>query len=344
MTSESFAAAAVPRIVRLDSNLIGVAFELMKLLPARYMLDRATERGELRPGATLLGVEAGSFGLALAMQAVVQGYRCILTANPGLDHSLRRRLRFLGADVERGRNRRAPAVRPRRAASAAHCPCSFRPDLHGSDDNRNAYGPVAELLIEHGGLIDCLVGPVGSGGAVCGTAGYLRSVLPHLYTVGVDTPGSVLFGRPAGRRKLAGVGGSTVPRSLDHRAFDEVHWVPPAAAYRATRSLLGRHALFQGPSSGASYLVARWWAKEHPEALVACLLPDGGTSYLDTVYSDAWLRRQRSWIDRLPARPRPVSSPGEAGLAWSRFPWQRRSLEEVLAAVPPPAPLRSVPR
>ena len=39
-------ALELPRIVRLGPNLFGAAFSLMKLLPARHILDRARD-GEL---------------------------------------------------------------------------------------------------------------------------------------------------------------------------------------------------------------------------------------------------------------------------------------------------------
>ena len=62
-------AIALPRIVWLRPNLIGLAFPLMKLLPARFIIRKALEVGELRPGGLIAETTSGTFGLALAMVA-----------------------------------------------------------------------------------------------------------------------------------------------------------------------------------------------------------------------------------------------------------------------------------
>ena len=124
---------------------------------------------------------------------------------------------------------------------------------------------------------------------MCGTTTYVRSLFPQCRAVGVDTHSSVLFGQADGPRELRGMGMSLMPANLDHRIFDEVHWCSAPAAYSATRQLHQQNALFMGPSSGAAYLVARWWAATNPDALTVVMLPDEGYRYLDTVYDDEWL-------------------------------------------------------
>ena len=46
-------AIALPRIVWLRPNLIGLAFPLMKLLPARFIIPKALEEGVLEPGGLI---------------------------------------------------------------------------------------------------------------------------------------------------------------------------------------------------------------------------------------------------------------------------------------------------
>ncbi|TIV07710.1 MAG: pyridoxal-5'-phosphate-dependent protein beta subunit, partial [Mesorhizobium sp.] len=48
-----------PRIVPLRENLYGASFFLMKLLPARFMLERAVEVGQLKQGATICESSSG---------------------------------------------------------------------------------------------------------------------------------------------------------------------------------------------------------------------------------------------------------------------------------------------
>ena len=333
--AEATEAYQLPRLVRLGPNLYGAAFTLMKLIPARYILRRAAEAGRLDPGTTIVETTSGTFGLALAMQAAQLDRRLVLVSDPVIDERLARRLADLGAEVDRvpassaaGAGGYQAARLARLAQRQAQLPASFCPQQYSNPDNPRSYAVVAELLLEVLGQVDRLVGPVGSGGSMCGTTSYLRSVLPECRAVAVDTHGSVLFGHPDGARELRGLGMSLQPANLDHRVFDEVHWVSAAAAYAATRELHRRHALFQGPTSGAAYLVGRWYAAAEPEAVTVVMLPDEGHRYLDTVYDDRWLAERAAPV---PAGPVRVGRPTDPGGPWTAYDWARRSYAEVVA-------------
>jgi len=148
--------------------------------------------------------------------------------------------------------------------------------------------------------------------------------------VAVDTPGSVLFGQRDAPRRIRGLGNSLMPPNLDHSAFDEVHWVSDREGFGATRALHRRHALYMGPTSGAAWMVAQWKARAEPDARVVVLLPDEGHRYQDTVYDDAWLRRQGLRLRRLPNRPVEVDTPDDGGPEWSCLRWNRRRFDAVV--------------
>jgi cysteine synthase A len=149
--------------------------------------------------------------------------------------------------------------------------------------------------------------------------------------IGVDTSPSTIFGQPDGPRVVRGLGNSLMPPNVRHDAYDEVHWTGPAEVFRATRELHARHALYMGPTSGAAFLVARWYAERHPGAPVVALLPDEGYRYQDSVYSDDWLRRS-GWLDAEPEpEPRSVRHPVDGLGGWARMEWDRRAIDEVLA-------------
>jgi len=46
--------------------------------PALSMIRRAEQRGDIRPGATLIEPTSGNTGIALAMAAAMMGYRMVL--------------------------------------------------------------------------------------------------------------------------------------------------------------------------------------------------------------------------------------------------------------------------
>ncbi len=338
---EATDAYQLPRLIRLAPNLYAACFTLMKMVPARYILRRAEQEGRLGPDTVIIETTSGTFGLALAMQAVHMRRRLILVSDPVIDDRLYRRLVDLGATVERVPPEAGAvpggfqAARLARLAEIrAELPESFCPEQYTNPDNPRSYALVAELLVETLGQIDCVVGPVGSGGSMCGTVTNLRSVLPDCQAIGVDTFGSILFGQPDGPRELRGLGMSMFPRNLDHRVFDDVHWCSATAAYRATRQLHQRHGLFMGPTSGAAYLVGRWWAQENPGALTVVMMPDEGYRYQDTVYHDQWLTDRGHLPFTLPERPTEVEHPIPVDSGWACMRWGRRSYQEVMGTSP----------
>ncbi len=336
--SRSFNDLELPRLFRLAPNLFAASFHLMKLLPARYMLDQAERDGRLQPGGTICETTSGTFGLALAMLAAVRGYRLILVSDPAIDEKLRSRLQELGATVdivekpgELGGFQQARLDRLAKAISEN--PGCFCPSQYTNEDNRRAYGAVSEWIASRLGTIDCLVGTVGSGGSMSGTAHFLRYLNPDLNVIGVDTPNSVIFGQQDGKRLLRGLGNSLMPRNVDHTQFDDVHWVDAPAAFLATRKLHQRHGLFQGGTSGAAWLVADWWAKRNPGKTVVTFFPDEGHRYVDTIYNDGWLKSLPNWTGSLPEEPVGVDRPEDGCSEWSYFHWRRRSYDDVMRSM-----------
>lgn len=329
------AAHELPKIIQLGDNLFTASFFLMKLLPARFILDCAREAGLLREGSVVIETSSGTFALALAMLCAERGIPLIIVSDPAIDAPLKRRLEDLGTRVEIvaapaavGGYQRARLERM--TEIMIEHPDHFWPSQYDNPHNPDAYAPLVELIVESIGQPDCVVGPVGSGGSMCGASNYTRSIFPKLHAIGVDTFGSVLFGQPDQKRLLRGLGNSLMPKNLDHSVFDEVHWVSAAAAFTVTRQLHRTRALFAGPTSGAAYMIGRWWAAQHPDKVAVCLFPDEGYRYIDTVYNDEWLKSRGVWTRNLPSAPVLVKHPRDARPEWSRLNWERRTYRQVM--------------
>ncbi len=325
----------IPQLVELSPNHFACAFSCMKLIPARCILDAAEQAGSLRRGGLIVESTSGSFGLALAILGAQRGYRVIIVGDAAIDAQLERRLVNLGAVVERisqpAHSDEGPQkLRVRRVQELLReHPGAFWPRQYQNPDNARGYVVLANILRTRLAKIDYLVGTVGTGGSMCGSAAALRPYIPNLRVVGVDTHHSVLFGHPSGTRLLRGLGNSLVPDNLDHEQFDEVHWVTAAEAYAATHALHRRHGLFMGGTSGAAYLVGRWLAGRAPNQVVVTIMPDEGHRYVDTVYNPQWVEGLPDWDPHGRKEPVYVSYPTEVMDRWSRFAWGRRSLEDV---------------
>jgi cysteine synthase A len=328
----------LPDIVKLDKNLYGVVFVVMKLLPAYFILEQARNAQLIEPGSVVIETSSGTFGLALAILCNLYKYRLILVSDPAIEPPLQRRLEDLGAIVDIVSEPAAVggfqgARLQRMAQRQAEYPIHFWPAQYSNPHNPGSYAYLAELLAETIGRIDCIVGSVGSGGSMCGSTSYLRLLFPHMHSLGVDTHGSVLFGHPDQKKRLLrGLGNSLMPKNLDHTTFDEIHWVNAAEAFAATRALHRQHAVFMGPTSGAAYMVAKWWAEKNPAANVVVLFPDEGYRYQDTVYNDDWLKANNVLLSsqQMTKVPTLYDHPLSTGNTWARVNWQRRSYEQVM--------------
>jgi cysteine synthase len=326
----------LPQLARLSDRLFAACFTVMKLLAARAIVEDGIAAGKIREGTRVVESTSGTFGLALAMLKNYYGYELSLVSDPVVDAHLRTRLGILGATLDIVESPKDGSYQVARLARVKEIlteqPGAFFANQYFNPVNTEGYARLGDYLTRELGHIDCLIGTVGTGGSMCGTARRLKQYFPNLKVIGIDTPGSVVFGQPNAPRKLRGLGNSLVPGNVDHALFDEIHWVTAAEAARASRELLHDKGLFMGHTSGAAWLVSRWYAEEHPKENVAVIFPDEGYRYLDTVYHDGWTKELHGWEEKLPEEPETAYHPQQSITRWSRISWNRRTLDQALRA------------
>jgi cysteine synthase A len=297
----------------------------MKDRPAMHMVERGRVRRELLPGSRIVESTSGTLGLGLALAGTVYGHPVTLVTDPGLEPIISRMLRAYGADVDvvtephsEGGWQQARRDRVREILESD--PGAWYPDQYNNPDNVDAYRGLADELSAQLGTIDILVCSVGTGGHSAGIARVLRETNPDLQLIGVDTIGSTIFGQPAQSRLMRGLGSSIYPRNVDYTAFNEVHWVAPAEAVWACRTLASTHYASGGWSVGAVALVAGWVARTNPSSTtIVAVFPDGPQRYFDTVYNDDYCRVHRLLGSEPPRNPNVISDPRRQVVAsWTR--------------------------
>jgi cysteine synthase len=199
-------------------------------------------------------------------------------------------------------------------------PGAWNPNQYSNPDNVDAYRPLAYELIAQLGRVDVLVCSVGTGGHSAGVARVLRQFNPDMQLIGVDTIGSTIFGQPASSRLMRGLGSSIYPGNVDYGAFNEVHWVAPAEAVWACRTLAATQYASGGWSVGAVGLVAGWAARTFPsDTTIAAIFPDGPQRYFDTVYNDEYCNEHELLGGELPMEPDEIGTPSDAVVTrWTR--------------------------
>ena len=80
---------------------------------------------------------------------------------------------------------------------------------------------------------------------------------------------------------ISGLGSGIPFGNIDYSIYREIHWIDYATARRGAVTVLRRHGLFAGLSSGAAYAVASWHHRSTDSGVVF-ISPDPGHRYLST--------------------------------------------------------------
>jgi cystathionine beta-synthase len=273
----------------------------MKVRMARKMIEDALASGRLRPGGRIVESTSGNTGCGIAMIAAQKGlkFTAIVDAHASTDKL--KVMRAFGAELifVTDSTNETPNTAARDALAqrlAEDNEDTFWTAQHNNPSNPSAYDILAaELMEQLGGKIDILVGAVGTGGSLCGTARALRQKLPDLHVVGVEPVGSVIFGGPGGPYFQSGTGtplGAEIGKVVDYSLIHEGTKVSDMEAFVTARWLARSHGLLIGGSGGGVVYRAACTARRYGSHIrVVALIADGGEKYLDTVYDDNWMEK-----------------------------------------------------
>ncbi len=246
--------------------------------PALSMIRRAEERGEIRPGDTLIEATSGNTGIALAMAAAIKGYRMILIMPENMSLERRALMRSYGAEIvlTPAEGSTGGALDPARAPGARGGGRLPAP-LSNPDNPRAHYettGP--EIWRDTRGAVTHFVSSMGTTGTIMGTGRYLKEQNAAIQIVGVQpTDGSKI---PGIRRWPE----AYLPRIYDPGRVDRILDVTQAEAEETTRALAQREGIFCGISSGGAVAAALRLSAELSEAVIVAIVCDRGDRYLST--------------------------------------------------------------
>lgn len=299
-------ALGAPDLIRLESGLYALRFEVMKASSARAALEHLLATGRVTPGGTVIDSSSGIYACALAMACHEFGLGCYIVGSTTIDPVLRAQLAMLGAELEQMPPSDSLRADQDRRVARVHQLLARHPDWHWMRQyhdavHRRGYLPLARhvgrLLARAGARRVNLVAPVGSGVSSAALARGLADAGLATSLTGVQPFGSVTFGSERVEDPdmlIAGIGSSIPFENVHHELYEEIHWVSYRVGRAGAVSLCRDHALFAGLSSGAAYAVARDVVGRGPavspasgpgERAVLMLCPDTGHRYLDPVFT-----------------------------------------------------------
>jgi cysteine synthase B len=246
--------------------------------PALSMLGRAEERGEIRPGDTLIEATSGNTGIALAMAAAVKGYRMVLIMPEDLSVERAQTMKAFGAELlltpksggmEYARDLAENMQREGKGRVLDQFANPDNPRIH-----YETTGP--ELWQQTQGRITHFVSAMGTTGTITGVSRFLREKNPKVRIVGAEpSPGS----RIPGIRKWPE---EYLPKIYDPSAVDELVPVSQEDAEDMCRRLAREEGIFGGISAAGACWVAQQVAQKVENATIVFVVCDRGDRYLST--------------------------------------------------------------
>jgi cysteine synthase A len=114
----------------------------------------------------------------------------------------------------------------------------------------------------------------------------------------------VIFEQQKARRLIPGHGASIKPDLFDHGLANECIHVTDLDCIVGCRRLVRHEAILAGGSSGGVIMAVMYALDKIPSgATCVAIFPDRGERYLDTIYADAWVRRNFGDVSHLWENP-----------------------------------------
>jgi cysteine synthase B len=272
------------RLPGMTSNIILTKLEgnnpagSVKDRPALSMIRRAEERGEIKPGDTLIEATSGNTGIALAMAAAIRGFRMVLIMPENLSVERRASMRAYGAKL-------ILVTREQGMEGARDMALRMESEGRGkvlnqfaNPDNPRAHyettGP--EIWRDTAGRVSHFVSAMGTTGTIMGTARFLREQQPRPQIIGVQ---------PAEGASIPGIRRwpvEYIPEIFDASLVDREMDVTQDEAEVMTRRLAAEEGIFSGISSGGAVAAALRLSQEVENAVIVAIVCDRGDRYLST--------------------------------------------------------------
>jgi len=251
------------------------------------MIKAAEEKGELKPGGTIVEPTSGNTGIGLALVGAARGYKVILTMPETMSIERRKLLKAYGAEIvltpgEKGMRGAIEKAEELVASNENYyMPQQFKnpanPEIHRQTTAR-------EILEDTGGKVDYFIAGVGTGGTLTGVGEVLKAHNPEIKILAVEPlESAVLSGENPGPHKIQGIGAGFIPDVLSTEIIDQIIKVSGEEAIDTARQLAQKEGILTGISSGAAVATALKTAREvGKNKTIVVIAPDTGERYLST--------------------------------------------------------------
>lgn len=253
--------------------------------PVKYIIQDLLDKGELKPGGTIVESTSGNTGVGLAMVGAALGIKVIIVMPDSMSVERRKLMQAYGAELVLTPASGGMSLAGEKAEEIAkekNAPIfgQFKNEANVTSHEETTAREVLEDVPD----VDGFVAGIGTGGTITGVGRVLKENNSETVIWSVEPEASpILTKGEAGSHKIQGLGANFIPEILDQSVIDKIETVSNDEAINTAVELAKSQGILAGFSSGANYAVALRLAKELGKGKkVVVVLPDSGERYLSS--------------------------------------------------------------
>ena len=281
------------------------------------MIEAAEQRGDIKPGDTLVEGTAGNTGIGLALVAQQKGYKLILVVPDKMSREKIFNLKAMGAQVVLTRSDVAKGhpdyYQDMAERLARETPGAYFINQFGNPDNPAAHefgtGPeILRQMAEVGG-VDAIVFGCGSSGTMTGLSRCFAEHSPRTELVLADPVGSILaeyinegtLSDKSASWMVEGIGEDFLPSISDFSRVKKAYAISDKDSFLTARELLEKEGILGGSSTGTLLAAALQYCRAQTTPKnVLVFVCDTGNKYLSKMYNDYWML-DNGFLERAPS-------------------------------------------
>lgn len=246
--------------------------------PALSMIQKAEQRGDIKPGDTLIEATSGNTGIALAMVAAMRGYRMKLIMPANATEERKASMTAYGAElIEVTKEQGMEGARDLALKMQAEGRGKVLDQFSNHDNPQMHYettGP--EIWEQTGGQITHFVSSMGTTGTIMGVSRFLKEKNPDIQIIGLQPEDGASI--PGIRRWPQ----EYLPKIFDATRVDRVMDIGQALSEQTMREMGTTEGISCGVSSGGAVAAALQISAEVENAVIVCIICDRGDRYLSS--------------------------------------------------------------
>jgi len=240
---------------------------------AKYMVEKAEEREELKKGYIIIEATSGNTGVSFAMISAIKGFKMIAVVPENISKRKLKLMRLFGANfiLTPEKENLSGAIKKTKEL-AEKFEKVWLPRQFENPNNVEAHKRgLGKEILKQVDKIDAFVAGIGTGGTLIGVAKALKEKFPEVKIIGVEAVESP--------HQIEGISDGIVPKILDFSLIDKIIKIKSRDAILMTKKLAKKEGLLVGISSGANVLAALRLSKKYKN--VVTILPDRAERYLE---------------------------------------------------------------